>query len=107
MVRACLCFCSTKLNRHNHDQNKTNPAKQWNAERVEYRKDGEFLKEMVISLRRRDGIWFPDVVTLRRGPQREVVQTWVIESATFNRPARAAAVKPPSLATAWNDRSCV
>lgn len=63
-----------------------NPAKQWNAERVEYRKDGEFLKEMVISLRQRDGIWFPDIVTLRRGPQREVVQTWRIESATFNRP---------------------
>lgn len=63
-----------------------NPAKQWNAERVEYRKDGEFIKEMVISLRQRDGIWFPDVVKLRRGPQREVVQTWRIESATFNRP---------------------
>jgi hypothetical protein len=63
-----------------------NPRRQWNAERVEYRKNGEFLKEMVISLRQRDGIWFPDVVTLRRGPQRDVVQTWRIESATFNRP---------------------
>ena len=63
-----------------------NPQKQWNAERVEYRRDGRLIKEMVLSLRERDGIWFPQVATLRRGPSEEVVKTWAIESATFNRP---------------------
>lgn len=63
-----------------------NPAKGWNAERIEYGAGGEVNRVATIELKQFDGVWFPARYEVSIGGADQPMYRIEIEKAEFNRP---------------------
>lgn len=63
-----------------------NPAKGWNAERIEYGAGGEVNQVATIELKQFDGVWFPARYEVSIGGATQPMYRIEIEKAEFNRP---------------------
>lgn len=66
-----------------------NPAKGWNAERIEYGAAGEVTQVATIELKQFDDVWFPARYEVRLGNADQPMYRIEIEKAEFNRPEHA------------------